>query len=136
MLAFLILALAYLLDETVSAPLSQTKSAAGYTSWQPEPQVRGTFRLIVSCLITLSLCVWTAVHLNIPSPATKDSDINVGRFRRWRSNYAFRRTRWVILGILAPEIVVYSAWKQWRSARALTSKIKKLAKQVCTHAFL
>ena len=33
--------------------------------WQQEPSTHGTFRLFISCVITLSLCVWTAIHLNI-----------------------------------------------------------------------
>lgn len=35
-------------------------------TWHLELARRGTFGLLSSCLITTGLCVWTAVHLNIP----------------------------------------------------------------------
>ena len=34
---------------------------------QPPPNKRGTVEIFWTCTITLVLCVWTAVHLNIPS---------------------------------------------------------------------
>ncbi|KAI4201378.1 MAG: hypothetical protein LQ350_003297 [Teloschistes chrysophthalmus] len=38
----------------------------------------------------------------------------------------WRKTIWVIIGIFAPEIVIYTAWSQWNSARKLTAKVAKL----------
>ena len=35
--------------------------------WVPDPDNRGTWSLLYSCVFTLVLCVWTAIHLNIPS---------------------------------------------------------------------
>ncbi|KAK2786288.1 hypothetical protein FQN52_007879 [Onygenales sp. PD_12] len=85
-----------------------------FVSWEREPLTRGTFRLIASCVITLSLCVWTAVHLNIPA--------------RFSGNY-LRRTGWVIMGLLAPELVVYTAWRQWSSAKELTRQMEELLEE-------
>ncbi|KAF1355436.1 hypothetical protein BDV97DRAFT_345548 [Delphinella strobiligena] len=34
--------------------------------WHPEPDYRGTFGILSLCLTTMFLCIWTAVHLNIP----------------------------------------------------------------------
>ena len=52
-----------------SAPLanitSNTQNRNSTVSWHSEPNVRGTFSILVSCIVTLSLCVWTALHLNI-----------------------------------------------------------------------
>jgi hypothetical protein len=104
---------------SLSAPLPA--DGAAFVSWKSEPATRGTFRLLASCLITLSLCVWTAVHLNIAieqPPHEKWSFL-----RRIRSSSAYRRTKWVLLGLLAPELVVYTAWRQWSSAREMTRKI-------------
>ncbi|KAK2806716.1 hypothetical protein FQN50_005710 [Emmonsiellopsis sp. PD_5] len=85
-----------------------------FVSWEREPLTRGTFRLIASCVITLSLCVWTAVHLNIPA--------------RFSGNY-LRRTGWVIMGLLAPELVVYTAWRQWSSGKELTRQMGELLEE-------
>lgn len=40
-----------------------------------EPDTRGTFRLLVSCVTTLSLCAYTAVHLNIPAKRELETSI-------------------------------------------------------------
>jgi hypothetical protein len=61
-------------------------------SWRPEPTTRGTFGLLSSCITTIVLCVWTAVHLNIPEH---------GR----TSRHVWRKLKWVIIGLTAPEIV-------------------------------
>ncbi|KAF8249275.1 hypothetical protein K440DRAFT_598998 [Wilcoxina mikolae CBS 423.85] len=39
-------------------------------SWGPEPKGRGTVSIVLPCLITLGLCVWTAIHPNINSRPT------------------------------------------------------------------
>ena len=75
--------------------------------------MRGTFRLLISCIVTLSLCVYTALHLNLPSPESSTSAVYM------------EKTWWVLLGIFAPELVVYTAWGQWNSARRLTTRIKE-----------
>ena len=82
-----------------------------------EPPMRGTFRLLISCIVTLSLCVYTALHLNLPSPGSSTSAVYM------------KKTWWVFLGILAPELVVYTAWGQWNSARKLTTRIKEILQE-------
>ena len=89
-----------------------------YVAWQSEPNVRGTWGLVSSCVITLTLCVYTAVHLNVP-------ERNITKSKRY-----LRRLKWVFCGILAPEIVVFTAWRQWSSAIKLTKEMQKLQKQV------
>lgn len=65
--------------------------------WQSTPNSRGTFDILSTCIITMLLCVWTAVHLNVPPP---------GSF--WEPK--LRKIRWLILALLAPEMVAYTAW--------------------------
>jgi hypothetical protein len=91
------------------------------TSWYSPPNTRGTWQLLVTCLITINLCVWTAVHLNIPAKIDKKRPL---KERLW-SNYYYRRIRWVLLGLLAPELVVYTAWMQWESARVFVKKVNR-----------
>ena len=75
--------------------------------WVPDPDGRGTSSLVLTCLVTLGLCVWSAVHLSIPR----------------RNEKAFRHTlqymKWCIVGIFGPELVVFAAWRQYISAQAL-----------------
>ncbi|PMD26347.1 hypothetical protein NA56DRAFT_543155, partial [Hyaloscypha hepaticicola] len=63
---------------------------------------RGTSNILQSCLITTSLCVWTAVHLNIPE---QDDPSFL-----WISYQTWRKLGWLIIGLLAPEMLVYAAY--------------------------
>jgi hypothetical protein len=76
-------------------------------AWHPEPRGRGTFSVLSACLTTMILCVWTAVHLNIP-------DHNGGTRQKF-----LRKPGWLLLALLAPEVVAWNAWQQRQSAREL-----------------
>ena len=65
--------------------------------WKPSPSARGTFDILSTCIITMLLCVWTAVHLNVPPPGSA-----------WVPR--LRKIGWLILALLAPEMVAYTAW--------------------------
>ncbi|CAO1596708.1 hypothetical protein XANCAGTX0491_000539 [Xanthoria calcicola] len=84
-------------------------------AWVQEPNGRGTWKIIYSCCFTLSLCVFTAIHLNV-GPAGETT------LQFWR-----RKLKWVVVAILFPEIMLYMSGKQWFSASRLTKKLKKAA---------
>ncbi|KAK3319945.1 hypothetical protein B0T19DRAFT_275199 [Cercophora scortea] len=86
------------------------------TSWRSEPNGRGTFSLIFSCIAALTLCVWSALHLNVP-PAHRTFQ------RRFRD-----KAKWVLYGIFAPELVVATAAAQFIVARWLKAQIERDAK--------
>ena len=65
--------------------------------WKPSSNTRGTFDILTSCIITMLLCVWTAVHLNVSPPEGF-----------WKPK--FRKVRWLLLALVAPEMVAYTAW--------------------------
>lgn len=96
---------------STGAPLPANEAGTQTVSWVSDPNGRGTFSLVESCLLTLSLCVWSAIHLNIPG---KDETSFSRRFRNFR---------WIVTGILAPELVVFAAWRQWSSAKVLLEEI-------------
>ncbi|KAF3931392.1 hypothetical protein ABW19_dt0200926 [Dactylella cylindrospora] len=81
--------------------------------WVGDPNGRGTFGLVSSCVITLTLCVWSALHLNVPPAGTT------------LKRAAYTRTKWVIVGIFAPELLVATASAQYITARWLYNEIKK-----------
>ena len=66
--------------------------------WKPSPETRGTFDILTTCVVTMLLCVWTAVHLNIPS------------FESTWFERLMRKTGWLVLALIAPELVAYTAW--------------------------
>jgi hypothetical protein len=65
---------------------------------------RDTLSLLFSCLLTLGLCVYTAVHLNVPAKGE----------RHWVT--LCRELKWCVVGLFGPELVVFAAWRQWSSA--------------------
>lgn len=81
--------------------------------WHSEPGTRGTFALLSSCLSTLFLCVWTAVHLNLPQYKRK-------HLQKWR------KLQWLLIAAFAPEIVAWNAWEQRRQVKALTQAMHNL----------
>lgn len=111
------------INVVVAVPLSNATSADSTLSISPDssrlvryvgdPNQRGTSSLIISCLLTLVLCVWSALHLNVPHP---DDTI---WYRFWVN------TRWILTGVYAPELVVFTAWRQWSSARILGRKVRE-----------
>ena len=86
------------------------------TEWRSSPNVRGSWDILSSCVITISLCAWTALHLNVPEHGTAG--------RQW-----LRKTKWLGLGLAAPEMVVYVAWRQRQEAKRLLRDAKKRLRQ-------
>lgn len=77
---------------------TNTTATAG---WEPDPNTRGTWTIVVSCVITLALSAWTALHLNVPA-------------QQGRQGLRWRKAKWLGLGLIAPEVVAYVAWCQRR----------------------
>lgn len=84
-----------------------------------EPKGRGTVRLVLSCVITLILCVWTAIHINIiPNPT-------FARVLKYKALYVF-------MGLFAPEILLAVAFVEWMSARQMLEAARLV--ESCTFA--
>lgn len=83
------------------------------TAWVQEPDGRGTWGLLQSCFLTLVLCTYTAIHLNMqPHQSTK-------KFNR-------RRILATFLANVVPEWLFVIALSQWNCARQLQSKLNHL----------
>lgn len=83
--------------------------------WVDGPRERGTWQILYSCLFTLLLCVYSANHLNVPMKG----ETIVGA--------CLRKTKWAIVAVFAPELVVYTAFEQWYRARKFLKELKLLA---------
>jgi hypothetical protein len=92
--------------------LAANGTDASLAGWVPDPDGRGTLDIISSCVITFILCVWCALHLNVPPPGAKSG---------W---FALEKAKWVLLGIFAPELVVATAASQYFTARWLKREIE------------
>ena len=102
-------------------PLGNVSYANQTARWQPEPLTRGTFSILSSCLVTLGLCAWSTLHLNIPE--------------RGKANTQFwRKTRWLLGTILAPEVVSYvpaSSSSPFSPSSGCSEPLTRLCHQGC-----
>ncbi|KAK0510559.1 hypothetical protein JMJ35_006991 [Cladonia borealis] len=74
--------------------------------WVPEPDGRGTWSIIWSCLVTIFICTWSVLHLDVPK-----------RHGWWYLR--FRKVRWMLLAALVPELILAMAVEDFLQARSL-----------------
>ena len=77
------------------------------TSWVSSADRRGTGDILYSCTITITLCIFTVLHLNVPAHGEK----------AWKQY--LRKAKWMFTALLAPEIVLWVAFTQYNQARKL-----------------
>ncbi|KAF2134702.1 hypothetical protein P153DRAFT_392026 [Dothidotthia symphoricarpi CBS 119687] len=80
-------------------------STTRVSGWVQQPNGRGTFDILWTCLATIGISTYTMLCLNIPAP--KDSYARI----------IGRRLLWMLLGILGPEFVLTYAAGQWSRAK-------------------
>ena len=101
------------IQHSAADALAENRSKSETVGWQPDPDGRGTFTLVSNCILTLIICVYSAMHLNVPPRGESVP------------NFWLRNIRWALLGILGPELVVFIAWKQYLSAKAVTERSQR-----------
>ncbi|KDR70368.1 hypothetical protein GALMADRAFT_103163 [Galerina marginata CBS 339.88] len=77
------------------------------------PNTRSQLDIIWSCLATIFICTWVSVHPNIPALGEP----------RWKK--VFRRVELMVWSIIAPELIISWAARQWADARRLSRKYKE-----------
>ncbi|TGZ78469.1 hypothetical protein EX30DRAFT_343189 [Ascodesmis nigricans] len=82
--------------------------------WVPEPDGRGTLSIILLCGISLGLCIWTALHLNI-EPASLKLGLKPP------PGY-MGKIVWAFVALIAPELVSTVALHQFLVVRRFCSK--------------
>ncbi|KAK3632039.1 hypothetical protein LTR22_020779 [Elasticomyces elasticus] len=88
----------------------------GTSPWQAEPTFRGTYGILSTCLLTMILCIWTAVHLNMENG--RNAWLQTGR-----------KAGWLIIGLFAPELVAWTAFQQNKDAVELTRHMDTILNQ-------
>lgn len=106
------------------APVETLLSAAGGNrtalnnqispAWVSNSGVRSTSDILWSCIVTLTACIYTAIHLNVP-PSHEGN---------WQ--FLWRKTKWVALALFAPEVVLYCALIQRLQARKFIKEMNEL----------
>ncbi|KAF4500795.1 hypothetical protein FAGAP_2994 [Fusarium agapanthi] len=75
---------------------------AEFVGWVPEDSNRGTWSLITSCLFTIAICTWTAIHPRIHVS------------RQLRHQHKFYQ---LVKAVLAPEMVCLESLQEFLQAR-------------------
>ncbi|KAK5045119.1 hypothetical protein LTR84_009452 [Exophiala bonariae] len=95
--------------------------------WVPQPDTRGTFDILCSCLFTIFICCWTIVHPNIAIPRTS----TIQRL--------LDKTICLLIAAFAPEVVVFISWSDYTFARQLATRYaaepRVCGKWTKTHSF-
>ena len=73
---------------------------------------RTIWDILWSCIATIFACSWVSVHTNIPSPNESS----------WR--IFFRRLELMFWAVVAPEMIITWAFRQWLGARYLEKLYK------------
>ena len=93
--------------------LFQPSSPQSEPPWSPPDSRRSTLDLIETCILTLILCSWTAIHLDIPTQNRK---------RGWAAD----RLLCAIFAIFVPEYYLGIAFEELWESRLICLELKKL----------
>ena len=91
----------------------QPSSPQSEPPWSPPDSRRSTLDLIETCVLTLILCSWTAIHLDIPTQYNT---------RNWTN----QRLLCALLAILVPEYFLGIAFEELWESRLICLELKKL----------
>ncbi|KAF7369937.1 hypothetical protein MSAN_00623300 [Mycena sanguinolenta] len=109
----ILLAIHLLSQDGKAAPLSHSLDARATTnSCKDIDNCRTFFSIVWGCLATIFACTWVSVHPNVPPP-------NQNRLQLF-----WRRLKMMLIGIIAPEIMVGFATRQRLAAHALSKKFE------------
>ncbi|PSR77132.1 hypothetical protein PHLCEN_2v8040 [Hermanssonia centrifuga] len=81
-----------------------------FLAWESEPTRRGTYNIISTCLITLVFCVWSSVHIDIVQS---------------QRNAFIHKLFALMLGLLAPEVLLATAFLQRNFATQVMNEVNK-----------
>jgi hypothetical protein len=97
-----------LLDDMVIA----TNGTSERLGWVDSPDGRGTIDIIWGCLLTILLCVWTVLTINVPA---KDTTL-------WE--FTLTKLKWMAITLFGPEWLFGVAGGQWSYARRSVKQFK------------
>ncbi|KAG2040506.1 hypothetical protein BDR03DRAFT_948960 [Suillus americanus] len=101
----------YFVGVIQAAPITTTTTSDSFEALSFT--TRTIWTIIFSSVLTLFACIYSAIHPNIPSP--KDSPLLI----------LWRRLGIMIMALIAPELIVTWAMRQWFSAREVTRQFNK-----------
>ncbi|KAJ6449591.1 hypothetical protein C8R45DRAFT_884006 [Mycena sanguinolenta] len=109
----MLIAVHLLSQNSNAAPLSHPLNTRTITdSCDNIHNCRTLFSIVWGCLATIFACTWVSVHPNVPPPGQSSLQLY------------WRRLKMMLIGIIAPELMVGFAARQRLGARILAKKFK------------
>ena len=105
------------------AEVAQAKNETLIHGWAPEPDGRGTWSLLWSCLATIFICTWSVLHSDVPE--------NHDPWDLYSEKIIF-----MLLTVIAPEWALVYAAERFFEARELSNHLGRQGKHdwTLTHA--
>ncbi|KAF8848680.1 hypothetical protein BDZ45DRAFT_698181 [Acephala macrosclerotiorum] len=112
------------------------RGVLGYTTFTPNCSIlehpvnfvnsadsRGTLNILWSCLFTILACTWTILHLNVPEQRDGQDPGWRGDLK-WTLKAAWTKTKWMLITMLAPELLLSIAIGNLANAKEEKHKLK------------
>ncbi|KAJ6449524.1 hypothetical protein C8R45DRAFT_1224357 [Mycena sanguinolenta] len=99
-------------QDSIAAPLSHPPNARATTDSESCNDInnRSLFGIVWGCLATIFVCTWVSAHPNVPPP-------NQNLLQLF-----WRRLKMMLIGIIAPEVMVGFAARQFFASRSLSKR--------------
>ncbi|KAF8417484.1 hypothetical protein EV426DRAFT_578114 [Tirmania nivea] len=116
--------------QSINGTSTQSQNSNRIVGWKAEPKGRGTLGILINCLITLFLCVWTTIHVNIEPQDKPQPDKNKEekRIDRWMAKRWIRKSGWSIVSLVFPEVPLAVALFEKKTAKLLKAEMINLIK--------
>lgn len=106
-----------LLSMIKSTSQNTSISSANFaTGWVNQPDGRGTWSIIQTCVVTLVLCSYSSLVLNVFSG-------------KGRISFMKDKLRWMLFTLFWPEITLGVAYEQWESASQCVEDFTKMKRK-------
>lgn len=100
---------------------SFTPPLPGHAAWAASPNCRGTYDIVTLCLSTITICIWTSIHWDIPLKRLSAELDGKRWWTRWTTitcRFFKQRGPLVIIAIFFPALLLFRAVNQlfeaWR----------------------
>ena len=90
--------------------------------------LRGTLSILWTNLFTIIACTWSIQHLDVPEQRLGRDPGWRGDFK-WKMKGIWRTTKWMLITIIAPEIVLIKAVFDVLVAKSITERLKDIIDQ-------
>ncbi|KAF5308981.1 hypothetical protein D9758_018415 [Tetrapyrgos nigripes] len=105
-----------------------TTDGSGFDRCGDIRSCRTTEEIIYSCIAVVFICIWVAIHPNIPRKFDDDGDEDVSDSEYPGVHSAvvtLQNILFMLLALIVPELIIMWAMRQWLAARAIARKYKK-----------